>query len=618
MRKTFITAVVCLAVSYFVSGCGSSGSKSTTPPPPPPPVAVQVSVTPIGAAVTPGNSTQFTATITGDTSVTWSVNGMQGGDSSIGTIDATGNYTAPTTTQSIEVSVTAASVMDPTVTSSANAYVVVPGQVTTTIHPLVALYSIDPPDAASVSIQFGPDTNYGQTTSTLQSPAGGGSVGTLVAGMTASSTYHMRATVKFSDGTLFTDADQTFDTGTLAGLTFATIAGTTTAGMTPQPGIELLDLVLGTAVPVVATDLAGNIVWYYNFTDGTKSDIVQPIRLLPNGHFLVCIGPASSVPIQMVPPVAGTITVVREIDLAGNTIREISLSDLNTRLATAGFNLVAQTMHHDVLQLANGHWIILTSSTRDFTDLPGFPGTTTVLGDQIVDLDTNLNPVWVWDTFDHLDVTRHPYLFPDWTHSNAVLATGDGNLILSMRHQNWVIKIDYANGTGAGDILWHLGYQGDFTLMGGTSPQDWFFAQHNPAFFSRATFGNFELGVMDNGDDRIYSGGQTCTSTGGPLCPMYTTIPIFQIDESARTATFVFHDKLAQYSFFGGSLDLLPNGNVEFDLCAFPGKPGPSATIYEVTREANPQIVWQMSVTGKYAYRAFRLPSLYPQPGGIF
>ncbi len=44
---------------------------------------------------------------------------------------------------------------------------------------------------------------------------------------------------------------------------------------------------------------------------------------------------------------------------------------------------------------------------------------------------------------------------------------------------------------------------------------------------------------------------------------------------------------------------------------------GPSATIYEVTREANPQIVWQMSVTGKYAYRAFRLPSLYPQPGGI-
>ena len=616
MKKTVSAALAGLALSVLFSGCGSSGVQSTTPPPPP--VTVQVSVTPIGAALTPGNSTQFTATITGDTSVTWSVNGMAGGDPSIGTIDATGDYTAPSTTQSVAVTVTAASVMLPSVTSSAIAYVVVPGQVTTTNHPLVALYSIDPPGNASVAIQFGPDTSYGQTTSTQQSPTGGGLVGTLVAGMTASSTYHMRATVKFSDGTLFTDADQTFETGTLAGLTFSTIAGTTTPGMTPQPGIELLDLVAGAGVPVVATDLSGNIVWYYNFTDGTASDIVQPIRLLPNGHFLVCIGAASSFPVQPTQPLPNTITVVREIDLAGNTIREISLADLNTRLANAGFNLVADSIHHDVLQLANGHWIILTNSTRQFTNLPGFPGTTTVLGDQIVDLDTNLNPVWVWDTFDHLDVTRHPYLFPDWTHSNAVLATDDGNLILSLRHQNWVIKIDYAHGTGAGDILWHLGYQGDFTLAGGTSPQDWFYAQHNPAFFSRASSRNFQLGVMDNGDDRIYPPNQTCTSTGGPLCPMYTTIPIFQIDESALTATFVFHDKLAQYSFFGGSVDLLPNGDVEYDLCAYPDMPGASATIYEVTPEASPQIVWQMSVTGKFAYRGFRMASLYPVKEEVF
>ncbi len=355
-------------------------------------MAVEVSVIPVGAAVSPGNSTQFTATITGDTSVSWSVNGVAGGNSTVGTIDATGNYTAPLTTQSVSATVTAASVKEPSVTSSATAYVVVPGQVTTTNHPLVALYSIDPPATARVVIQFGPDTNYGQTTSTEQSPAGGGTVGILVAGMTASSTYHMRATVNFSDGTVFTDADQTFETGTLAPLTFAAITATTTAGMTPQPGIEMLDLLAGNGVPVVATDLAGNIIWWYNFTDGTASDIVQPIRLLPNGHFLVCIGPTSAAPISMTPP-PGTITVVREIDLAGNTIREISLADLNTRLANAGFSLVADTMHHDVLPLPNGHWIILVSSTRQFTNLTGLPGTTTVLGDQLIDLDTNLNPV---------------------------------------------------------------------------------------------------------------------------------------------------------------------------------------------------------------------------------
>ncbi|MGB9336754.1 MAG: aryl-sulfate sulfotransferase [Candidatus Acidiferrales bacterium] len=611
MRKTVIAAFACMAFLVFVSGCGSSGTQSTNPPPPPPPPTVTVSVTPIGAAVTPGNSTQFTATISGDTAVTWSVNGTPGGDSTDGTIDSTGDYTAPAAAQSVSATVTAASVKEPSVSSSATAYVIVPGQVTTTNHPLVALYSIDPPASANVMIQFGPDTNYGQSTSTQQSPAGGGSVGILVAGMTASSTYHMRASVKFADGTLFTDADQTFDTGTLSPLTFAAFTGTTTAGMTPQPGIEMLDMVVGAGVPVVATDLAGNIIWWYNFTDGTASDIVQPIRLLPNGHFLVCIGPASSNPVNGTPPLPGTITVVREIDLAGNTIREISVTDLNTRLANAGFNLLADTIHHDVLQLANGHWIILTSSTRDFMNLTGLPGTTTVLGDQIIDLDTNLNPVWVWNSFDHLDVNRHPYLFPDWTHSNALLYTGDGNLLLSMRHQNWVIKIDYANGNGAGDILWHLGEQGDFTLLGGTDPQDWFYAQHNPAFFSRATFGKFELGLMDNGDDRMYPNGQTCASTGGPLCPNYTTIPIYQIDENTHTATIVFDDKLAQYSFFGGGVDPLANGDVEFDLCALPG--APNAKIFEVTREANPQVVWQMTVTGKYAYRGFRLPSLYPQ-----
>ena len=58
--------------------------------------------------------------------------------------------------------------------------------------------------------------------------------------------------------------------------------------------------------------------------------------------------------------------------------------------------------------------------------------------------------------------------FPDWTHTNAILfSPDDGNLIVSVRHQNWVVKVDYANGVGTGDILWKLGYQGDFTLVGG-------------------------------------------------------------------------------------------------------------------------------------------------------
>jgi hypothetical protein len=39
-------------------------------------------------------------------------------------------------------------------------------------------------------------------------------------------------------------------------------------------------------------------------------------------------------------------------------------------------------IHHDVLQLSNGHWILLVNENKDFQ-------ATTVLGDAIVDLDTN-------------------------------------------------------------------------------------------------------------------------------------------------------------------------------------------------------------------------------------
>jgi hypothetical protein len=45
----------------------------------------------------------------------------------------------------------------------------------------------------------------------------------------------------------------------------------------------------------------------------------------------------------------------------------------------------------------------------------------------------------------------------------------DGNLILSVRHQDWVIKIDYRGGSGDGHMIWRLGQNGDFAV-GSTDP----------------------------------------------------------------------------------------------------------------------------------------------------
>ena len=127
---------------------------------------------------------------------------------------------------------------------------------------------------------------------------------------------------------------------------------------------------------------------------------------------------------------------------------------------------------------------------------------------------------------------------PDWTHSNSVVySPDDGNLLLSMRHQFWVLKIDYENGQGSGDILWRLGPQGDFTLMkGGVADEDiddWFYSQHYANIVSPNSTGVFNLMVFDNGDDRgIFDvPSDRCGTPGAPAC--YSTVPIFQVDEEA-------------------------------------------------------------------------------------
>ena len=76
------------------------------------------------------------------------------------------------------------------------------------------------------------------------------------------------------------------------------------------------------------------------------------------------------------------------------------------------------------------------------------------------------------------------------------------------------MKVNDANGTGDGSVLWRLGYQGDFTLMNNgtvdTDPADWFDGQHGPSFTTANTTGIFGLTLMDNGDFRIFPAGVNC------------------------------------------------------------------------------------------------------------
>ena len=488
------------------------------------------------------------------------------------------------------------------------------GQVTATDNPQVALYTMTLPFPGSITVNFGATTDYGLKTWGQSKDTAGGQVSIFVAGMKASTTYHMAASVQFSNGITATDSDHTFTTGTVpvtaANISSFKITATTTPGMTPQSGLEMLNSLNS----LVVTDLSGNILWTYTDPGNLSLNSIQGVKMLPNGDILMTIGPISQTPLNGPAP-AGTFTEIREVNLGGDTVREISVDDLNAELSTASCaecQVTLETFHHDITPLPNGHWLVLANTLMNLSSTSTPPLTNApaqaVLGDVIVDLDQNLQPVWAWNQFNHLDPNRHPFMFPDWTHTNAVIySPDDGNILVSIRHQNWVVKVDYRNGTGTGNVLWRLGEGGDFTLVGGTDPTDWEYAQHGPSFVGPNTTGVFSLILMDNGNDRIFPASVTCGTTGAAPC-LYSTVPIFKIDETGKTATLTFHQIAPAYNLFGGNAEVFVNGNVEYDLCGV----GPGSYVYEVTQEANPQTVWSMIVSNTNLYRAFRIPSFYP------
>ena len=594
-----------------------------------PPAAAAVSVSPQNAFVAAGQVQQFTASLNGTASsdVTWSVNGTPGGSAATGTIDAMGNYTAPATTTNATATVTATSTADTTKSANAAVSIVANGVVAPTANVQVASYTITPPATANVSIQFGPDTTYGLNTWQQPTATGGGPVTILVAGMKMNTPYHMRANITFADGTQFNDIDHTFTTGTVPAANLPTISVTTTAGATPQPGVELLDLlgVGGPPMDGVVTDLQGNVIWTLQPTL-PANQFFSPMKLMPNGHFLVGISGQPD----------GINSSLVEYDLAGTVISTFTGAQLQTALTNApasctgcsGHTIVG--MHHDFAVLPNGHIIVIVSENISETGLTGQPSPITVTGDLIIDLDQNHNPVWLWSSFDHLDLNRHPLTFPDWTHTNAVVYTPDDhNLLISMRTQDWVLKLDYNDGKGAGDIIWRLGYQGDFALIQNgattTDPSLWFYGQHDINVVSQKSAGVFSVTLFDDGNNRILNNNNDNTSICGqgaaPQCS--SAAPILELDETAKTATIQFRstpptypgDPRVEFAAFGGSSRLLTNNDLEYDLCGLTTvgtqNLNNSSDILEVTQPSG-DIAWRMQLTGNYAYRAFRIPSLYP------
>jgi hypothetical protein len=257
--------------------------------------------------------------------------------------------------------------------------------------------------------------------------------------------------------------------------------------------------------------------------------------------------------------------------------------------------------------LPNGGTAAIGLTERTIT-LKGRP--TNYVGMTIVVLDKDFQVAWAWDAFDHLDVNRGPILgeiqnpgdtdpiavaaprLPavDWLHLNAVSwSPADGNLVLSIRHQDWVIKIDYRNGAGDGHIVWRLGMNGDFTVSS-TDPNPWFSHQHDAHYIDDTT-----LILFDNGDTRQAS--HPNADSRGQL---------WTLDEQTMTATLVFNVDLGNYSFALGAAQRLSNGNYSF----ISGIPAPNFNGQSIEVHPDGTKAYVLEIN-RSLYRSFRVRTLY-------
>lgn len=384
--------------------------------------------------------------------------------------------------------------------------------------------------------------------------------------------------------------------GPYAGHSGDGITVTRSSTLTPAPGYVLVSGVHDSN-PAFAVDLNGKVVWSYPFDTHSGNYFPVPIQPLPNGHFIVEAATGSGGAVCADCPQNN---VIQEVDLGGTVVWQLTNQQLHDELAKAGYKIDIGQMSHDVIGLPNGHLIVLAS---DLKTVAMTSGDTPVQGAALIDLDQNRQPVWVWDAFDHLDVNRHPYFpLPDWMHGNAVLySPDDGNLIFSSRAQSWLIKIDYADGKGTGNIIWRLGKDGDFTLLNG-GPPDWFYGQHGPIILSPNSTGVFQIGMFDNGNARVMNAYDAeCGAADQPAC--YSTVPIFQVDEVNRTAKVIWRDTLPFFSFALGNMQVLDNGDVWFDA----GWVTNGAIVREVTMQTPPQTVLEMDFDAN-VYRAIHVP----------
>ncbi|TNF36480.1 MAG: hypothetical protein EP329_05190 [Deltaproteobacteria bacterium] len=359
----------------------------------------------------------------------------------------------------------------------------------------------------------------------------------------------------------------------------------------PPAGLTLtLPRSASAAVPgglLVAVDAQGRIRWLY-----TQTQQIRDARLTARGTLLVADRSG-----------------LTERDVTGRALRHVARTDLG-----------ADTLHHAVLELPDGHLLALTTELRTIDGYPaGTPGGTTqnVVGDRVLDVTWDGGLAASWALLDLLDPYRvaqgflaagydgvYPDATPtrDWSHANALAwdASRDAMLV-TLRHQHQVVAIERTSGA----VRWTLGVDGDFPLA---PPATWFYGPHA----AELTADGHVL-LFDNGFGRP-------AVEGGSASRVVEVAFDDGGDRDAWSAEVVWEwwGDVPFYSPSMGDADRLDGGNVLVTVSQLldADTQRSTARLVEVTHEAAPRIVWDVRVDhpdyGFQVYQSDRIGGLYP------
>jgi hypothetical protein len=488
--------------------------------------------------------------------------------------------------------------------------------VTATANPLIALFSAPPcPAGSRFRVAFQRPSDKDPEHTPFEACRGGKSNNVYVAGMRPASEYRARAEVD-NGGQVKTGSWISFRTGLLDG-DFPPVS----VAVARAPGSAVSEPVVVHSVAALtgskrpfATDLDGNVVWYLRTAEFLT-------RVLPGGRFLV-LSEGTNAANDM-----RRLQIVREMDLAGNILRETNVSRIAEQLEKYGIHSTCKKdgkecvsgIHHEATRLPNGHTLIIAGIERIMpAGTQGSKEPVDVLGDLVIDLDEDFQVTAVWNSFDHMDLKRAslanskckggagtggcPPIFlaseaNGWLHSNAInYIPSTGDFLISMPEQNWVLKIDWRNGKGTGKVVWRLGEEGDFTAKT-SDPHPWFSFQHDPGF---EPIGGNLLSILDDGHERKKT--DPAANNRGQ---------VWKLDEEAHTATLVQNADLGVYAVAVGSAQTLKNGGYSFEA----GFINP-ASVYSRAVETSPEgkVVYALETEGVVVYRSFRVDNIYSAP----